>query len=196
MDRRDFLKSIGLGGMALTLPKPLSVVAATMRDLTDPPIHMGLARFRGLGGLLIHDFSLSYIDPNVSRERHSDLVENWSIHLVAHDGGGGFVPILQGSVLGYIVGKPNIGALIDRGALPARLLAQTFLDIWIVPHSRPTRSLPELTATLHGTGTGPAIQTGWGPLADITAQIRTVRLERTRAIELGLVSPSDPFEAV
>lgn len=201
MDRRDFLKSIGLGGLALTLPKPLKVMAARMADLKGPPIHAGLARFRDLGGILVHDFSISCVDPGLQEpHRHMDLLNNWSLHLAAHENGN-FIILMHGAPLNYLVvrdavGGPRFDPAFFRGNLPSKILAETSLDVWIVPRGEPRYPLPELTVALHGTKCGPGVTPGWGPLVDMMTQVRSVRLERTRAIELGLVSPSDPFEAV
>lgn len=203
MDRRDFLKSLGLGGLALTLPKPLKVVAARMSDIEAPPIQLGLARFRDLGGILVSHFSLTFRSlPPLDRTK--DFMENWSIHLAAHEEGRDYVEILRGPAAMFLQDGPS-GDPKFRYHLPTRLLTGTMLDLHIVPEGMPRFTLPPIVATLHGEGARrgngflsngnfPIVMTGH--MAEISVQVRSVRLERTRALELGLVSPSDPFEAL
>ncbi len=207
MNRRDFLKSMGLGGIALSLPKPLEIIAARMADIEGPPIHAGLARFRDLAGVMVYDFSMSCVDPALLvPSRYMNLLDTWGVHMAAHENGENYIPVLK-APLRRLVDRYEDAPVIDprffKSKMPSRLLVPTMLDVWIVPYEKPKHALPPLTVTLHGEKTkqieDPAGE-GWyaSPLSqkDLSAQIRTVRLERTRAIELGLVSPSDPFEAV
>jgi hypothetical protein len=202
MDRRDFLKSLGLGGLALTLPKPLEVVAARMTDLKGPPVHMGLARFRDLAGVMVYGFSVcvdpAFLDPG----RYVDLINTWGVHLAAHENGENYIPVLK-APLRRLVDRYEDAPVIDprffKSKMPSRLLVPTMLDVWIVPYEKPKHALPPLTVTLHGEVMQKTENESWIQTfgrRDVSVQVRTVRLERTRAIELGLVSPSDPFEAV
>ncbi len=203
MDRRDFLKSLGLGGLALTLPKPLEVVAARMADLKGPPVHMGLARFRDLAGVMVYDFSMSCVDPALLvPSRYMDLLNTWGVHMAAHENGENYIPVLK-APLRRLVDRYEDAPVIDprflQSKMPSRLLVPTMLDVWIVPYEKPKHALPRLTVTLHGEMMQKTENESWIQTfgrRDISVQVRTVRLERTRAIELGLVSPSDPFEAV
>lgn len=215
MDRRDFLKTLGLGGIALSLPKPLEVMAAKMADLEGPPIHTGLARFRNLSGVMVYDFSLSCVDQSFSfPHRYMDFINTWEVHLAAHENTRDYVPILQGVQVSRLVQKEHddprctkvLGSRTSlfRKSLPAKSLMGTMLDVWIVPHGTAKYPLPSLTVNLHsemvkdrdssGKPMRPYVMLG-EPLT-LSAQVRSVRLERSRAIELGLVSPSDPFEAL
>ena len=204
MDRRDFLKSLGLGGMALTLPKSLDVVAARMADLTAPPVHMGLARFRDLAGIMVYDFSVSCVDPAfLDPGRYVELINTWGVHMAAHEDGKNYIPILRNSLKRLVVKKSDEGPVFDprfwKSQMPAKLLVSTMLDVWVVPYEKPKHALPPLTVTLHGEVMQKTENSSWIQtfgMKDISVQVRTVRLERTRAIELGLISPSDPFEAV
>lgn len=201
MDRRDFLKSLGLGGIALTLPKPLEVVAARMADLQAPPVHAGLARFRDLAGIMVFDFSVSCVDPGVlDPARYMELINTWGVHMAAHENGQNYIPVLRDSLKRLIVKKSEDGPAFDprifKSHMPSKLLVPTMLDVWVVPYEKPKHALPPLTVTLHGEKVGRKPPPGWGVVVNYSVQVRTVRLERTRAIELGLVSPSDPFEAV
>jgi hypothetical protein len=229
MDRRDFLKSLGLGGIALTLPKPLEVMAAKMADLEGPPIHTGLARFRDLAGVMVYDFSLSRIDPDPAfsnPDRYLDFVNAWEVHLAAHENSRDYVPILQGVPVNSLVRKEHddprctkvlrsFNTNLLRKSLPSKSLMGTMLDVWVVPHGAAKYPLPSITVILHGemvnrpdiprlarekhidpSGRPVKAYVTLGQPLTLSAQVRSVRLERSRAIELGLVSPSDPFEAL
>jgi hypothetical protein len=213
MERREFLKTLGLGSIALTLPKPLGIVAARMEDLTAPPLHAGLARFRGLAGVMVNDFSISCAHARWSdTPRYMDFINTWEVHLAAHENGESYIPILKAPVKTLLaVKKYEVGPAFDpksiQSRLPSRYLAPTMCDVWLVPCEKPKYALPPITVTLHG-----QVATDGEPISrisplnlfrvghilprDLSVQVRTVRLERARAIELGLVSPSDPFEAL
>lgn len=192
MDRREFLKTLGLGSIALTLPKPLNIMAARMSDLTAPPVHAGLARFRDLAGVMVYDFGISCIDRYFANpNRYMDFVSTWEVHLVAHENSENYIPILKEPVKRLVIGNRFEKNWLFMNQLPQRMLVPTMLDVWIVPYGKPKYALPPVTAVKKVEN-----QSWYKTIRprDLSTQVRTVRLERARAIDLGLVSPSDPFE--
>ena len=226
MDRRDFLKMIGLGGMALTLPKPLSVFAAKARDLEQPPLHVGHTRFRNMEKFSVHDLALE-ISPDAFKtpEEYTDFIGHWFLHLNIRRDERSYLPLIQDRAEKYLVdpfftrGNNEEHAWSVRGFIrkvrpgiisgaSINLLQNDALDVWLVPTGEPKHPLPSsLRVSLFGppkwnesvrwSNGNPLWPPGTVSVQDhIHQPLRAVRLERTRAIELGFASPSDPFEAL
>lgn len=194
MNRRDFLKLVGLGGTALLAPKPLEVIAARMADLSGPPLHVGVCRFREL-----HNFALQDVGILLDRWQHkdalapgqqADLLRNWTVHLAVRRGAGrDYLRIGQRLLGRSVFGFPGR----EEASEPSILLRRSdSVEVWIVPQGAPRFPLPLLSACVYG----PVPASDRQPRETATLPIRTVRLERARAIELGLASTSDPYEVV
>src|ERR1051325_506745 len=94
MDRRSFLKSMGLGGMSLLMPRPLEVVAARMADISGPPVHAGLCRFRGVDGFTFLDVGIVlnswHVQDYLTPEQGAAPLDNWPCHVAARWRGGAY----------------------------------------------------------------------------------------------------------
>lgn len=205
MDRRGFLKTLGLGGVALTLPKPLEIFAAKASDLTDPPLHVGLCRFRDV------KFSVNSIGLFTGKEvitnydRWMDFAEHWKIHVLIRRDDRSYFPLLEDWAVHHHNGlEPRV---LLRGA-SYNILENDALDVWLVPAGKPKFPLSSVAITIYGPPKLGSIDISWingQPVPPrfnmdepdfIVQPLRAVRLERTRAIEMGLALPSDPFEAL
>jgi hypothetical protein len=207
MDRRDFLKSIGLAGVALTLPKPLSVVAAKISDLEDPPIHAGYARFKIDRPFIFNDLYWRYSvneAPSIrdyDRFSHGTSVStffgmeqrfspgyrprvklSWENIPTSH------IPSFPDHIPSF---KANWGISFFPGEE---------IEIWCIPHKTPAgepgkllpvdwviQGLSEYNSLLDPHYQRSEVCYFWRPMS-------LVRVERTRAIELGLIKPEEPEE--
>jgi hypothetical protein len=192
MDRRGFLKLIGLGGTALLAPKPLGIVAARMADLTDPPLHVGLARFRGLADFPLYGMSLASEASDWSGvPAYFDFIQNWHVRVVVRrDGARSYAEILHGPAADFL---PPFGVDVTPGFLYG-LQPSDVVEVWFSPSGKPRFPLTPMKAIL--LGPPEHLMSRAGPRARVAAPIRAVRLERSRAIELGLASTADPYEVV
>lgn len=197
MDRRSFLKTLGLGGIALTVPKPLDLMAAKLANIDAPPIHAGLCRFRDVQGFPFEGIGVvidRWQDPALfTPEQLSELVHKWTIHAAVRVTKGLYIQLsrqpLRNSIFGtrWRMDSPSKGFTI---------MSAESVDVWIVPEGIIRFPLPALTVCMYGPADpGPFWHCPKGrPFASLP--LRTVRLERARAIELGLVSPAEPFETL
>jgi hypothetical protein len=84
MDRRSFLKTLGLVAVALSVPKPLSIVSAKMADLERPPLHVGYCEAEpahgcGEGGYFgLYNIGVR-VERGISLERYLDYDGKWCI---------------------------------------------------------------------------------------------------------------------
>lgn len=191
MDRREFLKSLGLGGLALTLPKSLEVVAATVRGL-EAPIHVGFSSFRK-GGFSVDDVGV--ILPRSARPDDTARLRNWTLRVILRRNAGQYFPIMQDAVMNRLWGPGypsqeeidrRSGAIMKGASL--NVLEGDTIEAWLSPEGRPDGILPRVhigcQARRHGM-----------PLVG-TIKVRTVQIERARAIELGLAGADEEFETV
>ena len=212
LTRRGFLQVIGLGGVALTVPKPFKVVAAKMADLERPPLHVGTAEIGPVDGFTMHRLSLS-ADRLTEWEDYRAFGENWIFTMTfrSREGKLGktvflntpaanvmFMPFPKGFL--YHMGA---GEFVQRRHLHMetgyRFDSGQVIEAWLVPvppglgeeESRPPlRPMPETTLILEG------IMEREGDFFNhrVQSNFSKVRLERTRAIELGLVEPEEEEE--
>jgi hypothetical protein len=192
MDRRDFLKTLGLGGIALTLPKPLDLMA----NIAGPPIHAGLCRFRDVQGFPFEGIGVVMDHWQVSglftQEQFAELKGKWTIHAGVRVTKDLYVPLFRQPLRNSLFGMRS---RVDSSSKGMTIMSAESVDVWIVPEGIIRFPLPALTVCMYGPPAG-----FQGYLVDAKIRpfrslpLRTVRLERSRAIELGLASPADRFE--
>lgn len=194
MDRRDFLKLAGLGGLALTLPKPLEVVAARMSDLKGPPLHVGYGEVGGLGRLTAEAVGIAF-PWKAHRETVSDL-GNWRLHVLLRKDARMFSPLFQERADKLLIGpqlskEVHLSALLN-GGVSVNFAPTDVLEFWAVPEGPPQRTFAPFTTVLATRNLD--LPMGRRARADVWTPIRSVRLDRARALELGLVGPEEPYE--
>lgn len=192
MDRREFLKTLGLGGMALTLPKPLTLMAA---NIDGPPVHAGLCRFREVQGFPFEGIGVVIDHWQVSRlltpEQLAELLGKWTIHAGIRVTKDLYIPLSKQPLKNSLFG---MRCRVDSPSKGMTIMSAESVDVWIVPEGVIRFPLPALTVCMYGPAGGFVVGSKGRPFRSLP--LRTVRLERARAIELGLVSPADPFEII
>lgn len=192
MDRRSFLKVMGLGGTALLAPKPFEVIAARMADISGPPLHAGLCRFRELGSFTLLDMGIvfdGWQQPStIIQAKMADFLKNWTVHMAVRRQGGHYLKISQKPISRSLFGFNH--KEMDQGCL--QLSNADTVEVWVVSDGQPRYPLPPLTACIYG----PLPASGCEVRQFASLPVRAVRLERSRAIELGLASTSDPYEII
>lgn len=190
MDRRDFLKTLGLGGIALTLPKPLDLMA----NIAGPPIHAGLCRFRDVQGFPFEGIGVVMDHWQVSglftQEQFAELKGKWTIHTGVRVTKDLYIPLSRQPLKNSLFGmRTRIPSEDSEGFT---IMSAESVDVWIVPEGVIRFPLPALTVCMYGSPGGFLPEFKGRPFRSLP--LRTVRLERSRAIELGLASPADRFE--
>lgn len=209
MDRREFLKSIGLGGVALTFPKPLSVVAARMADLAAPPLHVGRAEIGTLSDQERGNFVMTHVSIEpigiLKRERYDDLLDRWNLCarlMNAEDKSRNGI-LYFNARLAYFHIRPIFPGQATR--IP-QIFTETMawmwnmgdrMEFWIVPNdlrNLPRFPLPEMRIWLEGWHHKRVDQIGSFQYMGFHAwcRVQSARLDRARAIEMGLVGPEEP----
>lgn len=86
MERREFLKMLGLGGIALSLPKPAGIVAARLAEITAPPLHVGRCQIGPLADdkrtFLMHKLSVG-VQHGIQVAAYEDYCEKWDVTVFA-----------------------------------------------------------------------------------------------------------------
>lgn len=196
MNRRSFLASLGFGGLALTAPKPLEIFAK-LPAAVPPPMHVGVATLRG--GFGLHDMGIelpaSLYDPK--------MLADWMIHVVVRPPGNQYMRIVIESpadrCLTRLSGLPwSSGTPLEiyrekseRGIIDHVPNDHT-LQIWVSPTRPPKAPLPPLCAILKAS---PESHPTREPMTS-TMRIQRAQIDFARAVELGLVPASDPYETV
>ena len=214
MDRRAFLKTLGLGAVTLTVPRPLSVIAAKMADLEKPPLHVGYAELTPAahcgdkGYYLFYDLGIM-VERGITASRHRDYIENWGVSLFMRKKGdpGKGVQYLRARAA-HIPDPSNMVTRTDEDGnqfqVPDFLCSRKayvlkpddVLEFWFVPHSAmsatepPNYPLPGLMVFLRGVIYYGANQPGRSTIHWQYDNVKKVLLDRAKAIELGLVSPT------
>lgn len=176
MDRRSFLKTIGLGAVALTVPKPLSVIAAKMADLERPPLHVGYSESEpahgcGPGGFFaLHNIGVC-TEPGISMARYEDYAAKWCISMFLRPGG--VAPVGRGirwlTIPAYAMPNPEnkVRATDEDGKeyqtcdffkspKALMLMPGDVTEFWFAPRNvsnpeaLPLFPLPKLEVVLHG----------------------------------------------
>jgi hypothetical protein len=200
MDRRTFLASMGFGGLALTVPRPLQVVAAALGDVEGPPLHAVMCRFRGLEGVAIDRLFLRRLNPAIRENALSDMM----VRAVIRRGAESYVPLVSGDAAPHsgenlCIEDPTMffhpyvrpAPLVSPGAR-LQFSKDDVVDVWLAPKRPMSRLVPPMEALL----CVPDDAKFWRAKIVRSASFRTVRLERARAIELGLAQPDEAFEWV
>lgn len=212
LTRRGFLQMVGLGGVALTIPKPLKVVAAKMADLERPPLHVGTTEIGPLDMFTMHRFALNIGRLTTCKDAFS-FSENWIFSMTFRDREGKlertnfvnmpvafalFTPLDSG-FSGCMETEESIELLRFEPPVGCRISSGEIIEAWLVPAPPgpgeekprpPLRPMPETTLTVDGI----LEREGRTFLHTVTSNFSKVRLERTRAIELGLVEPEEEEE--
>jgi hypothetical protein len=187
MDRRAFLKTLGLGAVALTVPKPLGIMTAKMEDFERPPLHVGFAETRPADGcgdrgyFMLYDIGVS-VEKGIDASRLADYTENWCISLFLRkraDPSRGIKYVQVGA--GHFPDPQRMVKYRDEDGRPAErpdfmtaprayvLTPDDVLEFWFSPHSAlydteaPNYPLPKLKVVLRGVRVYPSEQrTGKG----------------------------------
>lgn len=197
MDRREFLKTLGLGGIALSVPKPLELMAARLAKVDAPPIHAGLCRFRDVQGFPFEGIGVVLDGWQkaglLTQEQFSELTQKWTIHGGVRVSKDIYLPLFRQPLGNSIFGMRSLGDFASRNF---RIMSAESVDVWIVPEGIIRFPLPGLTVCMYGPGYPPPPWPECKGRPFASQPLKTVRLERARAIELGLVSAAEPFEIV
>lgn len=175
MNRRDFLKSLGLAGVALTLPKPIEVIAAKMSDIKGPPVQVGFTSLKMEEPFMVSHMSWAAY-PMAVREA---VV---SVHLDNPTHG------RIGKVLQLSLPSPYEG--VTECTTPIYLPTDTSIELWTACRNA-NETPPRVCLQVHGYvgRVEDGMMRGFGNI--FTLATKHVRLERARAIELGLVDPAE-----
>jgi hypothetical protein len=174
MDRRDFLKSLGLGAVVFTLPKPLSIITAKMEDLKKPPLHVGYvevmpAKTCGARGFyLIYEMGVR-IGHELTAAQYADYAENWTVSMFLRKQGdrtsgvqylrttARMMPNPENTITVYDEeGKPYQRPHFYTSPKALMLRPDDVLEFWFSPHSAayetepPNYPLPKLEVVLRG----------------------------------------------
>lgn len=225
MDRREFLKILGLGGVALTLPKPLGIVAAKMADLQAPPLHVGYCEIGPLSDderTFVWDRLAVGLDHDTPIPRYLDFSERWNFTMFLRkkkDDPASRVMFLKTTVeqlTGLYNGRfTQVRYPGDPGGpyvVPHEYqMFKSYLwdpdqvaEFWFTPASSsdlPRFPIPKLQLGMQGMmvykkerqSSGLDHTFGGRVLHYIVSgEVKTVQLDRARAIEMGLVTPAEP----
>lgn len=192
--RRGFMELLGLGGVALTLPKPLSILAPVER----PPLHVGRLVFTAPPGeprrFLMGGFTLAP-KCQVVGARMREFYDKWFVRLALRRERQ-MIDMLR--CPSYLAG----GALTGQRRFPytmgclVAVAGDQPLECWLKP-GEPTRyPLPEVQMILHGQmeylEDKRAIPYHW------CGSFETVRMDRDEAARRGICpagEPADDFSA-
>ena len=225
MDRRDFLKTLGLAGVALTLPKPLDIIAAKMSDLQAPPLHVGYCEIGPLADdqrTFIWDRLMVGLWHTLPIERYTDWSQRWIFTMfIRRKKDDPESRIMFMKVQAYHLPTPydeRFVLLRDPGEdrvpwtsphqyqrhEPYMWSQDEVAEFWFTPASSsdlPRFPLPKLNLGLHGVmiykkepqSTGRDYMLGGRTLHyTACAEVKTLQLDRARAIKMGLVPASEP----
>lgn len=169
--RRSFLKGLGLGTVAaLTLPKDMGVIAATLKDLEDLPIMAAYARFTPPPGFLIYSMHFT------------NCGNNWVTFQVR---------IVQPETL-LLQTDVSKATTFDYPLMSPFLPQQLPVEIWAAREDgKPL--VNEMAITLLGALVDEKGQYTLHRRA-LGSMLKHVRLDRDKAIKMGLVSIHEPEE--
>jgi hypothetical protein len=202
LSRRGFLETLGLAGLSLTLPKPLKVMAARMADLEKPPLHVGYCEVASVpegGVFLMYGFGVNFLSlPSI--EIHNDYMNNWvvSVFLKEKDKQERILYVQRPA---RCVPEARTGMMtVLANPHPMVVSPNSVMEFWWTPEGKPRFPLPELRLYVRGArsfGYKQSSRIEWHGLKESMQwveerKVKHVCLERSRAIELGLVGPEEP----
>ena len=206
MDRREFLKILGLGGVALTMPKPLGVIAAKMEDIKGPPLHVGRCEIGPLsddsfGNFVMQGVSLTTKMLTMTVERYKDFHGKWTLAMRYLSVEGHRTSTLYFQVpVRHIPDTSMIASPLAFSYLASPLdfmwRAGDVAEFWVTPSNRynlPKYPLPDIVISVHGWRNkrkDGIVAHPW--TLRFWARVETVQLDRARALEMGLVDRDEP----
>jgi len=190
-DRRDFLKMIGLGGIALTIPKPLALLAGVERT----PFHVGRLVFPSVGE--DEEFVLGGISiaPRHGQpmKQIAEFFDKWALRIILRNSKKEPADLLRAPVgvvsaahcvpyLQAIYPAPHQWSLRHGGQF----------ECWLKPGEAPRYPLPEVDMLLHGL----LVRKGF---EQKLSYIRAGTFQRTRvdhgeARRLGIIPSNEPAD--
>lgn len=191
ISRRGFLSALGLGGIALTLPKPLQLLQAVER----PPIHVGRLLFPpladGVTAFEMHNLSISP-KQGISIAQFKDFFEKWSLKVSFHR---------NGEVHDMChVPTPHVTYARGSGVPVPTILSDRILftpdmrmDCWLRPDGDLKFPMPEVDMFLQGRVYRECCDKKPMPYW-MYGKFQTVRVDLEQAKKLGLVPASEPEE--
>ena len=190
MDRREFLKVLGLGGVALTLPKPLSILAGIER----PPLHVGRLLFPPLAddvtAFEMESLSISP-SPSIQVARFRDFMDKWLLRVLRHEPAKS-LDLLQVPAPYLLHSRETRERAPYTLGRAMRFLPGERLDCWLKPSEAPRYPLPEVSMILQGRlwrngADKPMPYYVWG-------KFKTVRMDRDEAARLGICPAGEPVD--
>src|SRR6185295_3550980 len=151
MDRRSFLKTLGLGGIALTLPKPLDLMAAKLANVDGPPVHAGLCRFRDVQGFPFEGIGIvvdRWRDSHLfTTEQLSELTMKWTVHAAVRVTKDAYIQLFRLPLRNCLFGTRW---RVDTMARNFTIMSAESVDVWIAPEGIIRFPLPALTVCMYG----------------------------------------------
>lgn len=188
MDRREFLKVLGLGGVALTLPKPLSILAEVER----PPLHVGRLVFPNLAEDVTR-FEMAGLSLEPERglptKRRSEFLHKWALRVVLRRPGEDIDMLRCPS---WSVGPDFPAKPEGRYTLGHlwRFNPGERLECWLKPGEMPRYGLPRVRMALHGQlwRKGHECPLMYARIGEF----ETLRMDRDEAARLGICPAGEP----
>lgn len=193
MDRRSFLGYLGLGGLALTVPKPLEAIVAKIGPLAVPPIHVGVATLRG--GFHLHGIGIA-----VPADARCDELADWKVHVVQRTPDlRAFNILFEKPAIDCVTRLTNVTA--TPGWMPRaqdqgfvyNVVKENTLQLWFSCVRRPKAVIPGIRALLK---ISPIDRLPMDTPLEAPLTLRRAQIERNQAVELGIVSERDPYETI
>lgn len=194
ISRRGFLHALGIGGIALTLPKPLEI----LKGVDHPPVHAGRLLFPPLADDItaFEMFNLSICPKQrISIAAFNEFFEKWLLKVsllkqgVEHDLMHTPAPLVTHAPGNY----PNTSVSSPNSIL---FTPDMRMDCWLRPDGRLKYPMPEVDMILNGR----ILRKGQSkPMSYMMfGKFKTIRVDLEKAKKLGLVPASeqeDTFES-
>lgn len=192
MDRRAFLKVLGLGGVALTLPKPLSILAPIER----PPFHVGRLVFPPLADD-VAEFQMEGLSISPVRglpvARVRDFLDKWLLRVVLHEpqGAKDLLRVPTPFVLHSRETRQRAPYVLGR---LMRFLPEQRLDCWLKPGEATRYPLPEVDMVLQGRLWRKGVAADKPMVYCMYGKFKTVRMDRDEAARMGICPAGEPVD--
>ena len=198
VSRRGFLQLVGLGGVALTVPKPLKIVAAKLEELSQPIFHCGYARLTvpSCERFLVYNIIMKTAT-GITRERYENFYENWVLSMLLKQDEDKYINFLKIPARMVPSGNDPREYMLAT-ATPWMFSTGDQLDFWLTPGGKPRFPLPEVYLAVRGQVIRPSSE-HWGGkagspywlCAEPDGRFEGVRLNRVQAEKLGLWTPEE-----